>query len=97
MPGSADIVNVDVPSTIAAGMRRPGMFAARKSSCAIGPSTKNATNRLTPPYVTSAPARTTARIARPGPSFSVMNCAIAETDPESCINLPNSAPSRNSG
>ena len=49
VPGRADIVNVEVPSMIAAGMRRPGMFAARNSACAIGPSTKNATNRLTPP------------------------------------------------
>ncbi len=49
VPGSAVIVNVEVPSAIAAGMRRPGMFAARNRACAIGPSTKNATKRLTPP------------------------------------------------
>ena len=49
VPGSADIVNVDVPSTIAAGISRCGMFASRNSACAIGTSTKNATNRLTPP------------------------------------------------
>ena len=49
VPGSAVIVNVEVPSAIAAGMRRPGMFPARKRACAIGPSTKNATKRLTPP------------------------------------------------
>ena len=45
----ADIVNVDVPSTMAAGISRGGMSAARNSACAIGARTKNATNRLTPP------------------------------------------------
>ena len=49
VPGSADIVKVEVPSTIAAGIRRLGMAAARNSACAIGASTKKATNRLTPP------------------------------------------------
>src|SRR5262245_29360952 len=97
VPGSADIVNVDVPSRIAPGMRRPGMFAARKSACPIGPSTKNATNKLTPPYVTSAPASTTARIARCGPSFCVIQLAIAVTEPESSMSLPKTAPSRNKG
>ena len=49
VPGSADMVKVEVPSTIAAGIRRRGMPAARNSACAIGASTKKATNRLTPP------------------------------------------------
>jgi hypothetical protein len=49
VPGSAVIVKVEVPSAIAAGIRRPGMFAARNSAWAIGPSTKKATKRLTPP------------------------------------------------
>ena len=49
VPGSADIVKVIVPSAIAAGISRFGMSAARNSACAIGTSTKNATNRLTPP------------------------------------------------
>ena len=48
-PGNADMVNVEVPSTIAAGIRWLGMLAALKSECAMGASTKNATNRLTPP------------------------------------------------
>ena len=64
VPGNADMVKVEVPSTIAAGIRRRGMPAARNSACAIGASTKKATNRLTPPYVTKAPASTTASIAR---------------------------------
>ena len=63
VPGSADIVNVDVPSAIAAGISRRGISAARNNSCAIGASTKKATNRLTPPNVTIAPARTTASMA----------------------------------
>ena len=33
----------------AAGISRFGMSAVRNSACAIGTSTKNATNRLTPP------------------------------------------------
>ena len=49
VPGNADMVKVDVPSTIVAGIRRRGMPAARNSSCAIGTNTKKATNRLTPP------------------------------------------------
>ena len=49
VPGSADIVKVDVPSAIAAGIRRLGIAALRNSACAIGASTKNATKRLTPP------------------------------------------------
>ena len=49
VPGNADMVNVEVPSTIAAGIRWLGMLAALKSECAMGASTKNATNRLTPP------------------------------------------------
>jgi hypothetical protein len=48
-PGSADMVKVEVPSAIAAGIRRCGIAAARNSARAIGASTKNATNRLTPP------------------------------------------------
>jgi hypothetical protein len=49
VPGSTDMVKVDVPSTMAAGIRRRGMLATRNSSCAIGASTKKATNKLTPP------------------------------------------------
>ena len=49
VPGSADMVKVDVPSAIAAGISRFGIAAARNSACAIGASTKNATKRLTPP------------------------------------------------
>ena len=37
------------------------------------------------------------RIARRGPSFSVMNLAIAATEPLSSISLPNRAPSRKIG
>jgi hypothetical protein len=32
VPGNADIVKVDVPSAIAAGIRRRGMAAARNSA-----------------------------------------------------------------
>ena len=49
VPGMADMVKVEVPSAIAAGISRRGMAAARNTSCAMGTSTKNATNRLTPP------------------------------------------------
>ena len=33
VPGSADMVKVEVPSAIAAGIRRRGMPAARNSAC----------------------------------------------------------------
>ena len=49
VPGSADMVKVEVPSAIAAGISRRGMAAARNSASAIGARTKKATNRLTPP------------------------------------------------
>ena len=49
VPGSADMVKVEVPSAIAAGISRRGRPAVRNSASAIGASTKNATNRLTPP------------------------------------------------
>ena len=67
------MVKVEVPSTIAAGIRRRGIPEARNTRCAIGARTKNATKRLTPPYVTNAPARTTASMARFCPSRFVMN------------------------
>jgi hypothetical protein len=59
VPGKADIVKVAVPSMIATGTSRFGIFAARKSACAIGASTNTATNRLT---VSAAVARPTARL-----------------------------------
>ncbi|MNT53991.1 hypothetical protein D3C72_1911200 [compost metagenome] len=49
VPGKADIVNVDVPSRMAAGIRRTGIPADLNRACAMGASTKKATNRLTPP------------------------------------------------
>jgi hypothetical protein len=49
VPGRADMVKVEVPKAIPAGISRCGMSAARNSAWAIGASTKNATNRLTPP------------------------------------------------
>ncbi len=36
VPGSADIVKVEVPSTIAAGIKRGGIAAARNNVCANG-------------------------------------------------------------
>ena len=49
VPGSADMVKVEVPRAMAAGMRRRGMAASLNKPSDIGPSTKKATNRLTPP------------------------------------------------
>ena len=49
VPGNADIVKVDVPKATAAGVSRLGIPAVRNRACAIGTSTKNATNKLTPP------------------------------------------------
>ena len=49
VPGSADMVKVEVPKAMAAGISRRGILAWRKSDCAMGTSTKNATKRLTPP------------------------------------------------
>jgi hypothetical protein len=40
---------VDVPKAIAAGIKRLGIPAVRNRVSAIGASTKNATNKLTPP------------------------------------------------
>ena len=49
VPGRADMVKVEVPSMIEAGINRSGTAARAKSSRAIGTRTKKATNRLTPP------------------------------------------------
>ncbi len=49
VPGKAVIVKVMEPSAIAAGISRRGISASRNSVIAIGPSTKKATNTLTPP------------------------------------------------
>ena len=49
VPGNADMVKVEVPRAMAAGISRRGILAWRNRLCAIGTSTKNATNRLTPP------------------------------------------------
>lgn len=49
VPGMADIVKVEAPSAMAAGINRTGMSASRKSACAVGASTKRAANRLMPP------------------------------------------------
>ena len=49
VPGRAVMVKVDVPRMMVAGTSRRGMLPARNSACAIGTSTKKATNRLTPP------------------------------------------------
>jgi len=40
VPGSADMVKVELPSAIAAGISRRGMSATRNSSAAMGASTK---------------------------------------------------------
>jgi hypothetical protein len=48
VPGSADIVKVEVPSARAAGISRCGISAVRNNTSAIGASTKKATKRLTP-------------------------------------------------
>jgi hypothetical protein len=70
-PGSADIVNVNAPRQMVAGIKRRGRFAARNIFSAMGTSTKNATKTLTPPYVTTAEASTTESIARRVPNRSV--------------------------
>ena len=49
VPGSADIVKVEVPNRSPPASSASGIPAARNSACAIGAKTKNATNRLTPP------------------------------------------------
>ena len=49
VPGMADIVNVNAPRPMVAGIKRRGMFAARNISFAMGTSTKKATKTLTPP------------------------------------------------
>ena len=73
------------------------MAAARNSACAMGASTKKATNRLTPPYVTNAPASTTASIARRSPKLLVMKSATADTERLSSMSLPKTAPRRKIG
>ena len=49
VPGITDMVNVNAPRPMVAGINRRGIFAARNISSAIGTSTKKATKTLTPP------------------------------------------------
>ncbi len=49
VPGIADIVNVNAPRPMVAGIKRRGMSAAWNISFAMGTSTKKATKTLTPP------------------------------------------------
>ena len=49
VPGNADMVKVDAPIMIEAGISRRGTPASRNSAIAIGHSTKKATNTETPP------------------------------------------------
>jgi hypothetical protein len=63
VPGNADMVKVEVPSTIAAGTKRSAIAAARNNVCAMGTSTKKAT---------IAPASTTASMAWRSPNVLVM-------------------------
>ncbi len=97
VPGNADMVKVMVPSASAAGTSRRGISAALNKLCAMGTRTKKATNRLTPPYVTMAPASVTARTAREVPSLAVMKLAMTSTEPLSSMSFPNTAPRRNKG
>ena len=97
VPGSAVIVKLKEPSAIAGGIRRCGTAACRKSASATGYRAKDTTKRLTPPYVSSAQASTTAITARAAPIRPVIARAIARAEPLSSISLPNTAPSRKSG
>jgi len=48
VPGNADIVKVEGAQSDRGRNQPLGISAARNTACAIGASTKNATNRLTP-------------------------------------------------
>ena len=72
VPGNAVIVKVKAPSAIAGGISRCGTAACRNNASATGNTAKATTKRLTPPYVSTAHASTTAMIARVLPSLSVI-------------------------
>jgi len=76
VPRSPDMVKVDVPSPIAAGISRFGIGAARNSACAIG---ANMMNRAALPMKvcvqwasSGCPAKPAARIAAAGASRSTL-------------------------
>ena len=98
VPGSADIVNVIVPSAIAAGISRlRDVGRAEQRLCHRHQHEERDEQADAAVGDRARPASTTARIARCAPSRSVMNRAIAATEPLSSISLPKTAPSRNSG
>ena len=97
VPGRAVIVKVKAPSAIAGGIRRCGTAACRNNAAATGNTAKATTKRLTPPYVSTAQASTTAITARVSPSRSVMPRAMESAAPLSSISLPKTPPSRKSG
>jgi hypothetical protein len=49
VPGIADMVKVNAPRPMVAGIRRRGMFATWNICFAMGTSTKKATKTLMPP------------------------------------------------
>ena len=97
VPGSADMVKVEVPSTIAAGISRRGIAAARNSVCAIGREHEERDEQADPAIGDDRAGEHDREHRALLPSRSVMNRATAVTEPLSSISLPNSAPSRNIG
>lgn len=95
VPGRAGIAQVDVPSASAAGRRWRGTAPSRKSARPMGPMTKTAAKSETPPQVTGAPARTTARMARSGPRRRVIGSATARTGPLSSMSVPSRTSGKN--
>ena len=89
------IVNVTDPKAIAAGMNRRGISACLNKLSAIGKTEKATMNRLTPPYVKTAQAATTATSAKRTPILSTIHFDTLSAAPLSSMTFPKMAPAKN--
>ena len=98
VPGRADIVKVEVPSAIAAGIRRRGMSAARNSGLRHRRQHEEGDEQADAAIGDEGAGQHDRQdgAARPEPLGHEVGRSPA-TEPLSSISLPNSAPSRNSG
>jgi hypothetical protein len=97
VPGRADIVKVEVPSAIVAGISRRGTPAELEQRLGHGRHHEDRDEEADAAIGDRGAGQYHRQHARPVPSFSVIQRAMAETEPLSSISLPKSAPSRNSG
>ena len=99
VPGSADIVKVEVPKATVAGINRLGICRrAEQTACAIGAKHKERDEQADAAIGDQRASQHDSQYrSAAAPASRIMKSAIAATEPLSSISLPNRAPSRNIG